>query len=372
MFRTPSRTVAVLALVVATSSAHAQTTDSTSWHRIQANGFASFGYTHNANDPASKLNGFRIFDEEARALNLDVAELVVQRTLASPGEFGFRFDLVAGNRIPKKIRSVGLDLGSPDVDLQHAVLSYIAPLGSGLRLDVGKFVTPLGSEVIEGYDGYNDQYSRSLLFNYAIPLTHTGLKLGYAFTPKVAGTLLAVQGWDNFSDNNDAKTLGAGLALTPKDGVALFLNYLVGAEQPDNTSNLRQVFDAVFNWKVAPKVTLGANVDYGVEEGASAAEPGESATWRGVAGYVKLEPYGPWLLGIRAEQFDDLDGTRLGTGANTRVRELTLTPTYRIGSHAAIRGEVRVDDANAPVFPASGTDSKRKQTTFGLNALFFF
>jgi hypothetical protein len=34
----------------------------------------------------------------------------------------------------------------------------------------------MGYELIEGYDGYNDNYSRSLLFNYAIPLTHTGVK----------------------------------------------------------------------------------------------------------------------------------------------------------------------------------------------------
>src|SRR5256714_212565 len=93
-------------------------------------------------------------------------------------------------------------------DLQQAFVTYIAPIGSGLRFDVGKYVTHLGYEVIEGYDGYGDNYSRSILFGYAIPFTHTGLKASYGFSSKVAAMFEVVNGWDLVRDNNLSKSFG--------------------------------------------------------------------------------------------------------------------------------------------------------------------
>src|SRR5207249_12047271 len=66
-----------------------------------------------------------------------------------------------------------------------------------LRIDAGKFVTPVGAEFIEGYDGYNDNHSRSLLFTWAIPFTHTGFKLSYPFNDKFTAMVMLVNGWDN-------------------------------------------------------------------------------------------------------------------------------------------------------------------------------
>ena len=53
------------------------------------------------------------------------------------------------------------------------------PLGKGLQINVGKFVTPAGAEVIETKDNWN--YSRGLLFALAIPYFHFGTSAKYAF-----------------------------------------------------------------------------------------------------------------------------------------------------------------------------------------------
>src|SRR5674476_1529148 len=89
-----------------------------------------------------------------------------------------------------------------DVDLQQAFVSWIAPVGSGLRLDAGKFVTHFAYEVIDGYDGYNDNATRSFLFGFAIPYAHTGLNASYTFSDQIAGMVMLVNGWDNAKDNN--------------------------------------------------------------------------------------------------------------------------------------------------------------------------
>ena len=74
---------------------------------------------------------------------------------------------------------------SPSI-LKEAYVSYLAPVGKGLQVDFGKFVTPMGAEVIESKDNWN--YSRSILFGYAIPFYHFGVRAKYAFNDKYSLT----------------------------------------------------------------------------------------------------------------------------------------------------------------------------------------
>ncbi len=356
----------------ATQAQQEQQPEDTSWYQqIQVNGFGSAAYTYNANSPSSKLNGFRIFDDRANHLNGDVAELVVQRAIAKPNQLGFRVDVTAGNSIPLKTKAAGMDWGR-SLDLQQALLSYIAPLGAGLRLDAGKFVTPLGMELIEGFDGYNDQYSRSLLFNYAIPLTHTGVRASYPISAAATLSAMVVQGWDNVKDNNSRKSGHVTLALVPATDVSVALNYMAGPEQAGNNDALRQIFDVVAIWKLTKMYSLGANYDYGTEAEASQLPAGGRASWRGFAGYGKVEGIGPFQIALRAEQFDDMDGARLGLTQSTRLREVTLTPAYRVTHNLLIRAEFRHDRANTALFETSTTAPARRQSTVGLNALVMF
>jgi putative OmpL-like beta-barrel porin-2 len=338
---------------------------------IQADVFVSFGYTYNINRPTDRLNSLRLFDENANTFSVDVAELVLQKSVTKVGDAGFRVDLVAGGSIPQKTQSYGLSIGQ-SADLQQAVLSYIAPLGSGLRLDLGKFVTHLGAELIEGYDGYNDNYSRSFLFNYAIPLTHTGVKASYAVSSGLSAMVMVVNGWDNVRDNNSGKSFGGQLALTPVSPLTVYLNYLGGPEKTDTSGFTRHTFDVVATWKALQALTLGLNADYGTESGASLVEPGKSAIWKGVAGYARLDMTSKMALALRAETLRDEGGTRLGTGAATTVGEVTLTPTFKVSDRFVIRSDVRYDRANKDIFIERGGELKRNQTTVAANVIFVY
>src|SRR5205823_1138365 len=75
----------------------------------------------------------------------------------------------------------------------------------GLQLDFGKFVTSAGAEVIESHSNWN--YSRSLLFAWAIPYYHFGLRATET-KGHFAGGFQVVNGWNNVEDNNSGKTLG--------------------------------------------------------------------------------------------------------------------------------------------------------------------
>src|SRR5574342_326858 len=108
-------------------------------------------------------------------------------------------------------------------------MSYLAPVGkNGLQVDVGKFATPHGAEVIDSKDNWN--YSRGLLYTLAIPFYHFGIRSKYTWNPKVALSAFMVNGWNNVVDNNTGKTYGLTLNLNPTSKIAITQNDMAGPE----------------------------------------------------------------------------------------------------------------------------------------------
>ena len=336
---------------------------------LAVNAFVSSAYEYNSNRPTTGTTSYRVFDYNDNSFNLDVAEVVVQIAASKPNDAGFRVDLATGNSIPQIAKTQ--DQNASQFDLQQAFASYIVPIGSGLRFDVGKYVTHLGYEGIEGYDGYDDNYSRSILFGYAIPFTHTGVKASYAFSSKVGAMLEVVNGWDLLRDNNHSKSVGAQLTLTPVSPLSVFLNYIGGPELANDNHTKRNVFDVVAILKATNWLTLGANGDYGTEDGTSRVTPGDDAVWKGVAGYAVVAVSDKFSVGLRGETFHDDGGVRLGTDTPARLSEVTLTPTYKFTGHVLVRGEMRYDSANQPILAKRGSLSD-KQTTVGANVIFVY
>ncbi len=351
------RAVVLLLLLLTAVPVGAQT-------RLQLNAFASSAYEYNGNRPQTGVSSYRVFDYNDNAFNLDVAELVVQIAATKPGDLGFRVDFIGGNSVPEI--SKAQDQAARKFDLQQVVGSYIVPIGSGLRFDVGKYVTHLGYEVIDGYDGYNDNYSRSVLFGYAIPFTHTGVKASYAFNSRIAGMVEVVKGWDLVRDNNRSKSIGAQLALTPASPLTVFLNWIGGPEIAGDNHTARNVFDVVAMLKPTSALTLGVNGDYGIEDGTSRVSLGSDAIWKGVAAYAIYALTSRFSLAVRGETLHDDGGTRLGLDSPATLSEVTLTPTFRFTDHFVLRAEGRHDWANQPILLRRSTSSDG-QTTVGVN-----
>ena len=336
---------------------------------LTVNAFLSTGYSYNFNRPSSLTNQYRVFDFDDNTFKLDVFELAVQRPVAKPRDSGFRVDLALGSSIPPVSAAAGLFRGVivEDIDLQQAYASWIAPVGTGLRLDFGKYVTHFGYEVIEGYDGWNDNATRSILFGYAIPFTHLGVRATYAFSPRVTATGMVVNGWDVARDNNRSKSVGGQLALTISPAATVFLNGMWGPERTVDDANPRTLLDAVAIWKAGNRWTFVANADWGTDRDAVA--PGKDGTWSGIAGYVRVAVTPAFALTARGESFDDLDGVRTGVGQT--LQEVTLTPELRLTPHLVLRGDARLDHSNRSVFEKS-LGFTHSQPTVLLNALYSF
>ncbi|MFN7967490.1 MAG: porin [Acidobacteriota bacterium] len=339
--------------------------------RLEINGFVSLGYNYNFNDPRRRLNDYRVFDYRANSLSLDVAELVLQVPVSERNDVGFRFDVAVGNRVPKVAASSGLFRDevtgeAENYDLQQFFGSWNTPIGKGVRVDIGKFMTHVGAEVVEGYDGFNDNYTRGFLFGYAIPFAHTGVRASYSFSSKLSGMVMLAQGWDNFTDNNSGKTYGAQLIFNVSPEVTLYTNTLSGPEQADNVRNKRSLIDLIGVFKLSDRFTVTLNYDAAKEQRFDGVS---NARWSGVAIYGRYNVSDRFAISSRYEQFEDKQGFR--TGVSQRLREWTITNEYRFGPQFLVRGDLRRDSSDHDVFQKQASLSSN-QSTVSLNGIYRF
>jgi hypothetical protein len=237
-----------------------------------------------------------------------------------------------------------------DQYLKEGYVEYLAPVGKGLTVDFGKFVTNAGSEVIETKDNWN--YSRGLLFSWAIPYFHFGMRAKYTFNSKVALSGFLLNGWNNSVDNNSGKTTGFTLALTPTKKLSIFENYYVGPEQANNNSDFRHLTDTVLLYNATSKLSLQANYDYGHDHLNAIASPTGAPLpvwWSGIAGYIKYAPNAKWAVATRGEYFIDHNG--FSTGTAQKVGEFTGTLERTLAGHIISRLEYRRDMSDHNVFP---------------------
>jgi hypothetical protein len=259
-----------------------------------------------------------------------------------------------------------------DQYLKEGYLEYLAPVGKGLQINVGKFVTPAGAEVIETKDNWN--YSRGLLFSWAIPYFHFGTSAKYAFNSKFALTGYLMNGWNNSVDNNSGKTTGFTAAWTPSSKLTLIENYLVGPEQSNDNSDFRHLTDTVVTYTPNTKLSLMANYDYGHDR-VPVTSPGLPPTtsavwWTGIAGYIKYAPNATWAIATRGEWFKDHNGFSTGTAQN--VGEFTLTLQRMLASKIITRLEFRRDMSDQDVFPYRTGLFKDAQNTVTLGMVYAF
>ncbi|HTG00270.1 MAG TPA: porin [Nitrospirota bacterium] len=327
------------------------------------------GYTYNgkASDSSpfgtGSENDLRIYDHKANSFGLDLAELIFSRDTTTTS-LGYRVKISAGETA-KLIHAAGLGASTESFDITEAYVSYTAPVGKGLRFDIGKMMTFVGAEVMEALD--NPNYSRSFLYNYAEPLTHTGVKASYVFTDNLNAALLIANGWDNATDNNDGKTAGVSVNITAGDPFSAYINYLQGPEQANNTRDNRSLIDLVATIKPVKPLTIILNYDDGKEDHAVASG---TAKWSGASGIVKYDVNDTFSIAVRGEYFDDKDGFR--TGLKQKLTEITLTPEFRLAGGLTVRPEYRHDssDYDQAGVKAFHNGTKKTQDTFALAAMY--
>ncbi len=325
---------------------------------VTPTGYVEAYYAYNFNRPSNGITNYRGFDNRHNTFSLANAALGAN---LEAGPIGGRVTLQVGSTPSTYYMS---EPGLPGAGgasasntelwkyLQEAYVSYKAPIGRGLLLQLGLCASPIGYEVFAIKDNWN--WSRSNLF-FGFPYYHTGLRVTYEFTPELSSTMSLFNGWNSVVDNNEEKSVQTNVTYKVTGKVLLQALYFGGVERPKGSPEgpyWRHHLDVFGQWDATPSLSFAAQVDYGVEPNRVGA-----ASWGAGALYARFKAR-PWLyLALRGDVFQE----RLAASGGQSSAPLFWNGARWVGSGTAtldlrphdqisIRLEYRHDEAESPLY----------------------
>ena len=347
---------------------------------LKIHGSAEAGFTINPDGPGNGLNYGQLFTDKANEFLLNQVLLTAERPLdpkAEGNDYGFKLQGMIGTDARYTHFLGEFDRAIHDrtqVDIVEAnFLTHFAVLTEGgIDTKFGQYSTPLGAEVIDATA--NTFYSHSYIFNFGLPLKHTG---GYA-TVHVSDMLDIYAGGDTgvntsifHGDNNGVPAFLGGFGLNGlMDGklTVLALTH-IGAENPSNSvgfnadAKKRWIGDIVLTYKPDDTLTFTTELNYIKDDGFHAQA-------YGLAQYAAYTINDNLSVAARAEVYRDANGffvaafpnpldfvnlekgepAQVLSAGKTTYGELTLGLTYKPDvpdaiTGAMIRPELRFDRA---------------------------
>lgn len=340
---------------------------------ITIGGFLDTSYTWSSNRPRSPSNiAGRYFDKDHNKIVFNNFNVTLEKP---EKDWGVGFKLVGDfGRTGELLREAtfwGPTLNrESSAELREAFLTFTLPLGEGLQVKAGKFVTLLGTEILPAPGAYNDNISRSFLFNFAVPLTHTGMLLSYPLHKTLSVSIGPVTGWDSTRDINGQPSVLGAITFTPAGIFSLTSSAIYGPEQRHNSGSKRFTWSNVATLKPMEPLTLLLEYTYGREEKVTPSL--RDAKWQGLGAIASYNWTDRFNTALRGEVFVDDDGVRTGFGRDFSLVEITLTGSYKFTKMLLGRVEVRQDWADRRFFQRRATGADKEQTTFAIQAMYTF
>ena len=312
----------------------------------------------NGNDPASGFNGLRNFDYRADTVHFNMGKITIDR---APGPIGFHLDVGFG----EIFSATHATDAAPEAMkyFEQAYVDFKPKSWKGVEVDVGEFVTSAGAEVIDVNQNWN--YSRSLLFAWAIPYYHFGIRTSFPVGTHFTGGVQLVNGWNNVYASDQGKLIGLNGAYAWKK-VTWTEVWYGGPERDQNSPGWRNLIDSVVQVNPNDNLSLYVNGDYGRNKNIG---PG-SAEWDGIAFALRRALGKKAALAGRIEILDDVNG--FSTGTAQAVKEFTLTGEYKLSDWLTSRLEFRDDWSSQPFFENSSGSLVKNQPTVLLGMIAYF
>jgi hypothetical protein len=330
-------------------------------------------FENNFNNPTGRVNDLRAYDVLSRTFSINQADLILalDPDVEHGRRYGARLDLQYG-QATETLQGNPANEPRPEIyrNIFQAYGTYIAPIGSGINIDFGKWASSLGMEGNYTKDQMN--YSRSFYF-YFLPFYHAGARVHANINSKLGVNYWIVNGNNQSEPTNGYKDELFGLALQPAKTVNWTVNYYVGQEHADTVPSTNctvpvqpglcfaplspapngklHIFDSYAAWTATPKLTLAAEGDYVIQREWANAAPGESsapAHTDGGAIYAQYQFSPRYSLAARSEYLSDRGG--LFSNATQALKEATGTYRYTIGDGVAAFIEYRRDWSNRRYF----------------------
>ena len=390
------------------------------------------GITVNPQNPQDGVNFGRLFDDRANQPQLNQLMVTINKPTdpnATGFDWGFKLQGFYGSDA-RYTHFLGVFDQAPgpnyenqfDVTEADILLHLPGPTAGGTDMHIGMFPTPLGYEVID--PSGNPFYSHSYIFNFGIPLKHTGV-LATSHISSLLDLYLGLDTGENTTfgccngDNNGrpAGIIGFGLNMLGGNLTLLALSHM-GPENPSRLLNsfvppfdanayMRYENDIVVTWKATDKLTLTTEMNLIRDSFLGFFKTGTPSTANGygLAQYFSYTLSDNETLNVRAEFFRDPDGVfvaaypnnvglgnnnfvgaelglpgavSVGTpGMSTTYSEFTVGMTFKPNlpkpvTGLLIRPELRIDHAFGGAHPFGSNFNGQTQVTFASDFVLTF
>jgi hypothetical protein len=368
---------------------------------ITLSGYVDVSYTEQFGGRGTGFGGGQAighqFDTNNNNFNVQAVKIALEKALPDKNEWaaGFRIDAIMGSdakylgdpafgSTSSSESDGGGESGistSYPIALEQALVKFRIPVGNGLDIYAGKFVTFLGYEVIESPANLN--FSRGLLFTNAIPLTHTGVYADYKFNDTFEAKFGVVDGWNNSVSNpipgngtdfqNDypfgGKAITGQLNITaPGKNANICQSFIYSPSgEPGAVGGIDNgpvaVYDIWGNWNPTfvkdSALTLGFNIDFGYN-GASGGPQREQITSPNVPPATAGLPFG-----IDSDGPDSNTWWGAALYASYKVNKvLTLSARAEYLHEDAGDNDKFANNDNGNAIPSGGTDGWFAGTSF--------
>ncbi|HVH42080.1 MAG TPA: outer membrane beta-barrel protein [Labilithrix sp.] len=345
----------------ATPSATPETAPAKETPKVTVGGYVEAYYAYNFGTPANGVTNYRWVDNRHNTLQLSTAVLDVAAEMSS---FRGRIALQAGptadgwyaDSVEGRVGASGAAplQASTWKHIQQASVGWKAPLGSGLLIEAGLFLTTIGFEGAAIKDNWN--WSRSSAF-LMLPFYHVGARATYELTERLTAMAMVTNGWNSASDTNDGKSGQLQLTYKIPDKVALSFLYMGGPERAQSSPEgrpIRHLFDGWAQFDLHERFSVAAHGDVGFENNAFGVQ-----SWRAGALYARVQPLSFLYVAARGDAFfEDVPQKVAGTASSlffgSDVWSLTGTIDLRPIDHISFRTEYRHDVAGTPLFFREG------------------
>lgn len=325
---------------------------------VELFGYADFYYNYFSNKPADDAQ-IRVFDQKHNQFQVPLVMFGMAKVPTAESRVGFRLDMGFGKgmRVFHATEPGGVDVIE---NIQEGFVSYLAPVGNGLQIDAGKFVTPFGAEPTETNLNWN--YSRAFMF-FAGPYYHSGVKFTYPVNDKFTMAGMVVNGWNNVTENNSGKTVAGMFTFKPTAKLTIYENIIFGPEIAGNNDGKRLFNDIIVAYTASDKVSLMLNYDAGKDDAID-------AQWNTFALYAKLQAAPKFYIAPRFEWFDDTD--TYATGVSQKIKEFTLTGNVDIAPQLQWKIEYRGDFSDVDYFAKDDGTFTSNQQSIGFGFTYYF
>jgi hypothetical protein len=331
---------------------------------VQFSGHIEGGTSINPDNPDNNTNFGQLFTDRSNSFRVNQALLTAEKDLdpAATGlDWGFKAQFMYGtdSRYTHTFGLFDRATNSPyQVDFTELNGQAHLPVvfSGGVDVKAGIYSTPIGYEVIDATGNFF--YTHSYIFNFGIPLKHTGIQTVSHINDMIdvwAGVDTGVNSGAPFfraTDNNSSAAFLGGIGINnPIPNLTILALAHIGAENgyvrgaistpAGRNRHVRQIYDVVTTYKLTDAITLANESNFIKDDLAPGLTPGHGgATAEGTAFYGIYKMSDQFSFGARAEVFRDDQGFfvsafQSNAAAINAQRGITTTLGVNNGSYNA-------------------------------------